>query len=47
MEYKIVNASNISTLVESVNREIKNGWIPQGGFVITRREGVYQAMIKK
>lgn len=33
MEYKIVSATELDTLVELVNREFQNGWVLQGGMM--------------
>ena len=49
MEYKVVQASPLSTLVEKVNDLISNGWEPLGGITTAGLDAstFYQAMVKK
>jgi hypothetical protein len=32
MEYRVINESKITDLVKEVNKAIKEGWKPQGGY---------------
>ena len=55
MEYAIVDAKSASILVEIINRQMKEGWRPQGGVSVSishdAHGGSYQvyaqAMIKE
>ena len=38
MKYKIVTDSDIKKLIDKVNQEISNGWIPLGGISVTLSE---------
>jgi hypothetical protein len=45
MEYKIIYASTLDSVVEIVNSRIRNGWVPQGGICYSGQR-FYQAIIK-
>ncbi len=45
LEYKVVCEPALYALVDHVNQEIKNGWIPVGSIAITGN--FYQAMIQE
>lgn len=48
MQYKIVSASSVDVLEASVQAQIENGWIPQGGICVVRRDTRFafvQAMV--
>ncbi len=36
MEYRVIEAGAFSTLVDVVNKAIKEGWKPQGGVAVKR-----------
>ena len=53
MQYKIITGSSglsekrtVKELVEEVNKEMQDGWVPQGGVCILKGITIYQAMIK-
>ncbi len=49
MEYTIVTTSSFEDLMKQVNKQIKKGWIPQGGVSVVEKGGIClysQAMIK-
>lgn len=48
MEYTILKANDVDSLIELVNLYITKGWVPQGGvsIAIDHYAYFYQAMIK-
>ena len=45
MEYTVVKANHIDTLIEEVNRLMKEGWRPIGGIGLGTAH-LYQAMVR-
>ncbi len=47
IEYKIVWDRDDDRLIKKVNKEIKEGWQPQGGITYDTQYGIYlQVMVK-
>jgi hypothetical protein len=50
-EYNVVAADDYNDFIESVDVDLKNGWICQGGIAVScdkdGTEWLYQAMIRK